>query len=126
MGSIANDYNISNFVKTTISGGLEYCFNKLKGAFPDAKIVFVSVHKMGSRDYTKQTECQKRCIDICNKWGVPVADIGNTGNLNTFLSSMHKYTNPTTSQPNGDKTHPNQLGYDTFYIPIIYNILKSI
>ena len=81
---------------------------------------------MGSRDYTKQTECQKRCIDICNKWGIPVADIGNSGNLNTFLTCMHKFTNPTSSQPNGDRTHPNELGYKTFYLPIIHKILTSI
>lgn len=126
LGTIASDYTLSTIDKTTTSGGLEYCFNKLKGTFPNAKIVFVSVHKMGSRDYAKQTECQKRCIEICNKWGIPVADVGNKGNLNTFLPSMHKFTNPTNTQPNGDRTHPNQLGYEKFYIPIIYNILTSI
>ena len=126
LGTIASDYTLSTIDKTTTSGGLEYCFNKLKGAFPDTKIVFVSVHKMGSRDYTKQRECQKRCIDICNKWGIPVADVGNKGNLNTFLPSMYKFTNPTDTQPNGDRTHPNQLGYEKFYLPIIYNVLTSI
>ena len=126
LGTVTTYFGISNFDKNTTSGGLEYCLYKLKEAFPDAKIVFVSVHKMASRDYTKQTECQKRCIEICEKWGVPVADIGRKGNLNTLMSSMHKYTNPTTANPNGDKTHPNQLGYEKFYLPIIYNILKSI
>ena len=81
---------------------------------------------MSSRDYTKQRECQKRCIEICNKWGIPVADVGNKGNLNTFLPSMYKFTNPTDTQPNGDRTHPNQLGYEKFYLPLIYNVLKSI
>ena len=57
---------------------------------------------------------------------VNIADIGNNGNLNTFLDSMHKYTNGTTAQPNGDKTHPNQLGYEKFYLPIIYNVLTTI
>ena len=100
LGNITTDYSLSKFVKTTTSGGLEYCLYKLKETYPNAKIVFVSVHKMGSRDFTKQTECQKRCIEICNKWGIPVADIGNRGNLNTFLTSMHKFTNPTDTQPN--------------------------
>ena len=126
LGTIASDFTLANIDKTTTSGGLEYCFNKLKGAFPNAKIVFVSVHKMSSRDYTKQRECQKRCIEICNKWGIPVADVGNKGNLNTFLPSMYKFTNPTDTQPNGDRTHPNQLGYEKFYLPLIYNVLKSI
>ena len=126
LGNIANGYNISNFIKTTTSGGLEYCLYKLKETYPNAKIIFVSVHKIGSRDYTKQSECQKRCIEICNKWGIPVADVGNKGNLNTFLPSMYKFTNPTNTQPNGDMTHPNQLGYEKFYIPLIYNVLTTI
>lgn len=126
IGNIASDYSLSNFVKTTTSGGLEYCLYKLKETFPNAKIIFVSVHKMGSRDYTKQTECQKRCIDICEKWCIPIADIGRKGNLNTFLTCMHKFTNPTSSQPNGDRTHPNELGYLTFYVDLIYNVMISI
>ena len=126
LGNVSNYYGVNNFDKTTTSGALEYIFSKLKTAFPNAKIVFVSVHKMSTRDYIAQTNTQKRCIEICNKWSVPVADIGNSGNLNTFIDSMHKYTNPTTNNPNGDKTHPNQLGYEKFYLPIIYNILSTI
>ena len=126
LGSVSNYYGVHNFDKATTSGALEYIFSKLKTVFPDAKIIFVSVHKMSTRDYVAQTTTQKRCIEICNKWSVPVADIGNSGNLNTFLDSMHKYTNGTTTQPNGDKTHPNQLGYEKFYLPIIYNVLTTI
>lgn len=126
LGVITDDFSISNFNRTTTTGGLEYCLYKLKQAYPDAKIVFVSVHKMGSRSFYSQVERQKACIQVSEKWGIPIADIGNRGNLNTFLSCMHKYSNPTSSQPNGDRTHPNDLGYRTFYIPIIYNVLISI
>ena len=125
-GTIDSNFSLSSFDKTTTTGALQYCFYKLKEAFPSAKIVFVSVHKMGSRNYTTQTERQNKCIEVCKKFGVPVADIGNKGNLNTFLSFMHKFTNPTDTQPNGDRTHPNDLGYKTFYIDLIYNVMKSI
>lgn len=126
VGAIGSTFTLTDFDKTTTTGGLEYCLYKLKNSFPDAKIVFVSVHKMGSRNYDRQVERQKACIDVCNKWCIPVADIGNRGNLNTFLSCMHKYTNPTKSQPNGDRTHPNDLGYRTYYIAIIYQELINI
>ena len=126
VGEIGSTFTLTDFDKTTTTGGLEYCLYKLKNAFPDAKIVFVSVHKMGSRNYDRQVERQNACINVCEKWCIPVADIGKRGNLNTFISCMHKYTNPTESQPNGDRTHPNGLGYRIYYIPIIYSVLIAI
>ena len=68
LGSVSNYYGVHNFDKATTSGALEYIFSKLKTAFPDTKIIFVSVHKMSTRDYVAQTTTQKRCIEICNKW----------------------------------------------------------
>lgn len=126
VGNITSSFDISQFDKTTTTGGLEYCLYKLKNAFPSAKIIFVSVHKMSSRNYDKQVERQKACIDVCEKWCIPVADVGRKGNLNTFLTCMHKFTNPTSSQPNGDRTHPNDLGYITFYVDLIYKVMISI
>ena len=126
IGQISNDYNINNFDKTTTIGGLEWIISTLKSNFPNAKMAFVSVHRMSSRGYTEQIERQGRCVEICKKWSIPVIDIFNRGNLNTFLSQYHKFTNPTSSQPNGDRTHPNQLGYDTFYLPLIYETLYFI
>ena len=126
IGAISNDYNVSNFDKTTTTGALEFIIYTLKTKFPSVKIAFVSVHKMSSRDYTKQVERQGRCVDICKKWSIPIIDIFNRGNLNTFLPEYHKFTSPTETQPNGDRTHPNELGYNTFYLPLIYKTLYFI
>lgn len=125
-GTLTNDYNVNSFDKTTTAGGLEWIIYTLKTKYPDAKIVFVSVHKMGSRDYSKQVERQGICVDICKKWSIPIVDIFNRGNLNTFLPEHHKFTKPTQSQPIGDRTHPNEVGYITFYLPLIYEILYFI
>lgn len=126
IGQISSDYNINNFDKTTTIGGLEWIISTLKSNFPNAKMAFVSVHRMGSRGYSSQIERQGACVDTCKKWSVPIIDVFNRGNLNTFLGEYHKFTNPTESQPNGDRTHPNQLGYDTFYLPLIYETLYFI
>lgn len=126
IGQIASDYNISNFDKTTTVGALEWIIYTLKSNFPSAKMAFVSVHKMASRGYSSQIERQGICVDVCKKWATPIIDIFNRGNLNTFLSEYHKFTNPTESQPNGDRTHPNELGYTTFYLPLIYETLYFI
>ena len=126
IGQISSDYNINNFDKTTTIGGLEWIISTLKSNFPNAKMAFVSVHRMGSRGYSSQIERQGACVDTCKKWSIPIIDIFNRGNLNTFLSEYHKFTNPTESQPNGDRTHPNELGYNTFYLPLIYETLYFI
>ena len=126
IGSIMSDYKENNADKTTTSGALEYIIATLKRNYPSAKMAFVSVHRMSSRGYTEQIERQGRCIEICKKWSIPVIDIFNKGNLNTFLPEYHKFTNPTSSYPNGDKTHPNELGYTTFYLPLIYGTLYFI
>ena len=126
IGSLTDNYNIRNFDKTTTVGGLEWIISTLKSNFPSAKMAFVSVHKMASRGYSSQIERQGICVDVCKKWSIPVIDIFNRGNLNTFLGEYHKFTNPTESQPNGDRTHPNELGYTTFYLPLIYKTLYFI
>lgn len=125
IGNLTSSYN-GNYDKTTTAGGLEWIIYTLKTNYPSAKIAFVSVHKMSSRDYAKQVERQGLCVDVCKKWSIPIIDIFNRGNLNTFLPEYHKFTHPTESQPNGDRTHPNQLGYDTFYLPLIYETLYFI
>ena len=126
LGEITADYNSNNFDKSTTIGALEWILYTLKTNYPNSKIAFVSVHKMSSRDYSKQVERQNKCVEVCKKWSIPIIDIFNRGNLNTFLREHHKFTNPTTSQPNGDRTHPNQLGYETYYIPLIEEVLNNI
>ncbi|MCR1951855.1 SGNH/GDSL hydrolase family protein [Clostridium sp. DSM 100503] len=112
--------------KTTIAGAMQWILHTLKSNFPDAKIIFVSVHKMASRKYDRQVAFHSLCQDICNKYSIPVADIFNKGNLNTFFEGHHKYTNATDSMPNGDTTHPKEEGYIKFYLPLIYDVLINI
>ncbi|WP_302739102.1 SGNH/GDSL hydrolase family protein [uncultured Clostridium sp.] len=126
IGQITDDYNVNNFDKSTTVGGLEWIIYTLKTNYPSAKIAFVSVHRMGSRGYSSQIERQGICVDACKKWSIPIIDIFNRGNLNTFLAEHYKFTNPTESQPNGDRTHPNELGYTTYYLPLIYETLSLI
>ena len=126
LGTIASDYNYNNFDRTTTVGALEWIFYTLKTNFPSAKIAFISVHRMGSRNYDDQVERQGACVTVCKKWSVPVIDIFNRGNLNTFVNAHLIFTNGTDSYPEGDRTHPNELGYKTFYLPLIYECLSHI
>ena len=69
---------------------------------------------MSSRTYDGQIKYGELGIKIAEKWGFGVVDIYKS--MNTQLESdKNKYLN--------DYTHPNALGYDTFYIKGIENWL---
>lgn len=119
LGEISDGFN-DMLDKYTFSGGLELCFKNLKNKYPTTKIIFIRVHNMGSRSYSNQVLYGVRALEICKKWSVKVVDLFSDCGLNTNMSVYEQYTN------NLDKTHPNQLGYDTFYLPLIVNTIKSL
>lgn len=125
LGEISDGYN-SDFDNATFCGAFEWIVRTLRTAYPSSKLVYVRVHHMSSRNLGNQNTFGNKAEEMCEKWGVPIANIYKNGGLNTFLDAMHKYTYASTSQPSGDKTHPTQEGYELFYIPIIESVLKSI
>lgn len=126
IGEITNGFN-STKDNETFSGSLEEIYSLLKNTFPMAKLCFVRVHKMNTRDYDLQINYGNRAIDISKKWSVPTVDIFNDGNLNTFIEEHKKlFTNATVTHPNGDGTHPNELGYKYFYLPKLESKLNTI
>ena len=125
LGEISDGYDAA-LDNTTYCGGLETIIKTLKNAYPEAMLIFVLVHRMGSRDNAKQNSFADKAIEICNKWSVGLADVFHRSNLNTFLAAYQKYTNATTDAPNGDKTHPTQEGYEKFYLPIVMDEIKRL
>lgn len=112
LGEVTGAYD-SDFVNTSFAGGLEIIFRDLKAKYPTAKIVYVRVHHIGSRGLNSQNTYGNVAKSVCEKWGISIADIYNNGTMNTFLDEYVQYTG------NKDKTHPNRLGYDNFYVNIV-------
>lgn len=121
--TVGYDAEIDN---TTYCGGLETIIKTLKNAYPEAILIFVISHRMGSRNNEKQDSFAEKALEICNKWSVGVADVFHRSNFNTWLSAYHKYTNQTTDSPNGDKTHPTQEGYEKFYLPVVVDEIRRL
>ena len=121
LGTIIDGYDTTSCVTTTISGSLEKIISDLRNKWPQANIIFVTNHKMSSRSWTIQNNYYDRFIEICNKWGIGVADIFNKGQLSSYISSMATTCFPESeTSPTGyDRTHPNPTGYKNFYCPII-------
>lgn len=112
------DYDLDTFI-----GSMEYIIAKIKSEWPDAIVIFVSVHKMDSRNSSLQQTYHDASIIVAKKWAIGVANLFEEGQLNTQISQMHQFSNPTEISPNGDRTHPNDLGYRKFYVPQISKIM---
>ncbi|MDE7082246.1 MAG: SGNH/GDSL hydrolase family protein [Clostridia bacterium] len=98
-----------------------------KKYFPKAKIIFVRPHKMGRREEEAQRIYGERAVALCKKHSVAVADIYEESGLDTFLAEHRdRYTNDSYSWGKGDCTHPNAIGYEKFYMPIIEKKIKEL
>lgn len=108
-----------------------YCFECIAAAFkkyfPQAKILFVRPHVMGSRDEVMQRVYGERALEICKKWGIAVVDIYKDADLNTFREDHRDlYTADTGKCGQGDGTHPNDLCYREKYMPLIEREIEKL
>jgi lysophospholipase L1-like esterase len=118
LGAKTSGYN-DTWDKTTMCGGLESLINRIKTNYPTSKLLYVCVHNMGTRDINTQKTYHDAIIDILKKWSVPVVDLYSEGGLNTWISNM------STTYTDGG-THPNQTGYNLFYVPPITAKMKTL
>lgn len=122
------DYtSYSNFDDSNFTGAFEKILLELQTKYKGAKIIYVSPHRMSSRAQATQNTLHERAIEICKKWCIPVVDLFNEGGLNTNIASYKlAYTNDTYDTGTGDGTHPNQAGYERFYLPLIEAKMKEL
>ena len=120
-----NGYDISGIDKTTFSGGMEYVIGTLKKTYPNCKLLYIRCHNMDSRNADLQKTYGQRALEICEKWGVRVADVYKYGGMNTNLKTDKlNYTYDTYNTGTGDGTHPNRKGYIQCYLPVVRQQLE--
>jgi hypothetical protein len=117
----AQGSSATTFDNTTFCGAFEEILYTMKNKWPDSKIVFVTIHKSGARDFNIQTTLHDLTVDMCNEWGVEVVDMFNDCELDTRnADEMAKYI------INGAGSHPNVACCEEFYIPMISTKLESL
>lgn len=86
----------------------------IKQKWPTSKLVFVTIHKSGARDFAIQTTLHHLTVEMCNEWGVEVVDMFKDTTLDTRDSAqMAKYI------IGGKGSHPNVVCCEEFYVPMI-------
>ena len=113
------------------SANFSQCFESIVSAFetyfPAAKVLFIRPHRMGRREESLQILYGERAVDICKKHNITVCDLYKDSGLDTFLSEdRDKYTNDSYGWGRGDCTHPNALGYEKKYMPLIERAVKGL
>ena len=119
-GVVSNGYEYQDLEINDFCPGMEYAMGLFKDNYPDTPVLYVRAHDMVYGIERNELHFGKLALDICEKWGVEVADIFNDTEFNChdeYLRSV--YTAHTESRPNGDSIHPNKLGYYEFYLPLI-------
>lgn len=127
LGEVTDNYN-GNYDETTICGGMEHCIYSIKQNYPNTLLLFVMVHKNSRIETTDELDNKltyediyKKQVEICHKWAIYFVDLYNECGLNTRYEPDKIYTYES------DGTHPNELGYRKFYLPMIKDaILKLI
>ena len=107
---------------STFCGALEIALTKILVRFVGKPFIYVIPHNpSASADIDTFFDSAK---SICEKYGVPVVDIRKVGCMPRIYTLSGKIDG--TSAFTQDGVHPNPLGYQLHYVPVIASALKSI
>ena len=130
LGEITDGFS-GDFDENTMTGGMEKMFFEIRNDFPNSKVGFVITHDPFTYDAEGNFESYYEHIkEVCDKWEVSYLDLYAKNNSDTGVNvrddDMRKLYFGTESKPDGDGTHPNELGYQAFYVEPMIPWLKSL
>lgn len=116
--------------EATFAGSFRATVSALNTKYPNAKLVYVAVHKLGSRDATMQENLRKVELAICEELGVTVSDVYTSGLDTTDANMKNTYTFDNTTSAgvpgtNGSGTHPNFAAIEKYYVPTVSATLRT-
>jgi hypothetical protein len=123
VGTTAPGFDPATFDRSTYAGSLETTVHAMRTKWPTTRIVYVAVHKLGSRDWNTQLAIRSVTLQICAKWGVTVADVFGNSTLDTRNDGQrvaYTFSGLVNGYPGtgGTGTHPNLAGIN-FYLPVL-------
>lgn len=130
-GTAAEGTDEASFDTATFAGAFEKTVFDMKQKWPEAQLVYVAVHKLGSRDNEIQNTMHDLEMQICRKWGITVANIYEDAALDTNdTNQKNNYTFDNCGSNglpgiNGSGTHPNLAAIEEFYVPLVSKALRE-
>ncbi|MFI5916892.1 SGNH/GDSL hydrolase family protein [Dactylosporangium sp. NPDC051541] len=123
IGAMADGFDPARFDRFTYAGSLETVLSTMRTKWPATRIVYVAVHRLGSRDWNTQLALRALTLQVCAKWGVTVADVFNDSTLDTRVDGQrvtYTFNDLVNGYPGtgGSGTHPNIAAITAFYAPV--------
>ena len=119
IGEFSEEYTSQGY--DTFIGAFDTVCNNIRVKYPNAKIIYVSPHKMPTSSFEIQKTIHDMALKVCDKYSISVVDIYSQGQINTNIETMKNEwsynTEGATSGGNG--THLTGEGYYKFYAPMI-------
>lgn len=119
IGEFSEEYTSQGY--DTFVGAFDTVCNNIRVKYPNAKIIYVSPHKMPTSSFEIQKTIHDMALKVCDKYSISVVDIYRQGQINTNIETMKNEwsydTEGTTS--GGSGTHLTGEGYYKFYAPMI-------
>ncbi len=116
---------------TTFAGAFRHTIRTMHQNWPDAKIIYVVVHKLTVREAGIQEQMRRIELAICADMGVEVADLYTRGWDTTDASMNQKYAFDAlneaqipVSEENSTGVHPNFAAMEELYIPVVSDAMK--
>lgn len=132
VGELTESFEGSYNTDTT-AGGLEKLFNDCRTLHPEAKTAFIISHdsftyEAAEKGFEKYYEIIKA---VCDKWNVPYIDLYAANNSHTGVNvkdaeQKRTYFGGGENNPDGDATHPNELGYRVIYAEPVAKWMKTL
>ena len=115
------EFCFTNPVTTdNVIGALETMFRHILQNYPTTKVYFLITHK-ANRCTTQVNGIGKTMQDyvnaiksVCERYSIPVINVWEESRMITAYNNI-----ATTYTNDADRVHPNQLGYEEFYLPVI-------
>ncbi|MDX3517880.1 RICIN domain-containing protein [Streptomyces scabiei] len=131
VGTVSGSQDPGSLDPGTYAGALETTIHTMRQKWPAARLVFVAVHRMGSRDWDTQLALRQVQLEAARKWGVTVADVFGDATLDTRVDAQrvaYTFDGLVGGYPGsgGSGTHPNIAGITGFYVPVLSSELSRL
>ncbi|WP_327692470.1 RICIN domain-containing protein [Streptomyces sp. NBC_00459] len=131
LGAVGGSQDPATLDPGTYAGALETTIYTMRQKWPTAQLVYVAVHKMGSRDWDTQLALRQVQLQAAQKWGVAVADVFGDAALDTRVDAQrvaYTFDGLVDGYPGsgGSGTHPNIAGITDFYAPVLSSELSRL
>ena len=125
LGDIQSGFDMSKKTEDTYSGGFEKALWLIRSMWQDVPVIFIRVHNTNLSSDSNERIFGERGLEVADKWHCGSADIYNDTSMNgedQEMADRYTYPNPDHNYKH-DSIHPNALGYATFYIPMIEQVM---